>query len=336
VNDTVVRIHSYDSKEQLIGRSSLELIAQRDHAGATKNLIKTSEEGSSGVLEYTLLRKDGSEFPGELSAALMRNQSGEPTGFVAITKDITERKQMQAQLLTNDRLAAIGELISGVAHELNNPLTGVIGFSDLLADRKDLPKDIMDDIKIINSEAQRTANIVKNLLTFARKQPKEKQLTDINRAIEAVITLLAYEQKVNNIEVNTRFASDLPEIMANTFDLQQVFLNIVVNAEHAMIEAHEKGTITITTVRDGDIIRVSLADDGPGISEENLGHVFDPFFTTKEMGKGTGLGLSICYGTITDHGGRIYAESKPGQGATFIIELPVVTTDTEGTKNENS
>ena len=236
---------------------------------------------------------------------------------------VAERKRMQEQLMTKDRLASVGELIAGVAHELNNPLTGVIGFSDLLVDRKDLPDEVKEDLAIINREARRTANIVKNLLTFARKHPEEKQPTDINRAIAAVLELRTYEQKVNNIQVNTQFTSNLPEIMANSFDLQQVFLNIIVNAEHAMLEAHRGGIITITTEQDGDIVRASFADDGPGIFKENLGHLFDPFFTTKEVGKGTGLGLSISYGIITEHGGRIYAESEPGKGATFIVELPV-------------
>jgi len=272
----------------------------------------------------------------EVATSPIFNETGEVVASVHVARDITERKKMQEQLLTNDRLASIGELVSGVAHELNNPLTGVIGFSELLAGRKDLPDDAKEDIKVINREAQRTANIVKNLLTFARKHPKEKQATAINKAIEAVLELRTYEQKVSNIQVNTQFASDLPEIIANAFDLQQVFLNIIVNAEHAMLEAHGKGTITIITERDGDIIRASLVDDGPGISKENLGHVFDPFFTTREVGKGTGLGLSICYGIITEHGGKIYAKSELGKGATFIIELPVATTDNEGITNENA
>ncbi len=138
-----------------------------------------------------------------------------------------------------------------------------------------------------------------------------------------ILALRAYEQKVNNIQVNTHLASDLPEIIADTFQLQQVSLNIIINAEHFMIEAHRRGTLTITTERVGDIIRASFADDGPGIAEENLGHLFDPFFTTKEVGKGTGLGLSICHGIVTGHGGRIYAESELGKGATFIVELPI-------------
>jgi len=138
-----------------------------------------------------------------------------------------------------------------------------------------------------------------------------------------VLELRAYEQKVSNIEVNTQFTPDLPEITADGFQLQQVFLNIVINAEHFMTEAHRGGTLTITTERVGDIIRASFADDGPGIAEENLGHLFDPFFTTKWVGKGTGLGLSICHGIMTEHGGRIYAESALGKGATFVIELPI-------------
>ena len=141
---------------------------------------------------------------------------------------------------------------------------------------------------------------------------------------------------MNNIQVNTKFAADLPEIMANVFDLQQSFLNIIINAEHFMIEAHGKGNLAITTERVGDVIRASFADDGPGIAKESLGHLFDPFFTTKEVGKGTGLGLSICHGIITAHDGKIYAESGPGKGATFVVELPLTTSDKGGTKNENS
>ena len=265
----------------------------------------------------------------EITASPIFDEKGEVVGTVHITEDITGRKKMEEQLIVTDRLASIGELSSGIAHELNNPLTGVIGFSQLLLE-KDVPDDVREDLEIIHSEAQRTAKVVKNLLTFARKHDTEKGLVNINSNIEKVLELRAYEQKVSNIQVNTRFAPDLPEIMADYFQLQQVFLNIIINAEHFMIEANNRGTLTITTERTGDIIRASLADDGPGIPKENLGHLFDPFFTTKEVGKGTGLGLSICHGIITEHGGRIYAESELGKGATFIVELPI-TTDKKGT-----
>jgi len=259
----------------------------------------------------------------ETTTSPIFNEKGEVVASVHVARDITQHKKMEEQLIITDRLASVGELASGIAHELNNPLTSVIGFSQLLLE-KDVPDDVKEGVKIIYSEAQRTAQVVKNLLTFARKHDTEKGPVDINSIMEKVLELRAYEQKVSNIQVNTRFAPDLPEIMADYFQLQQVFLNIIINAEHFMIEAHGKGILTITTERVRYIMRASLADDGPGISKENLGHLFDPFFTTKEVGKGTGLGLSICHGIITEHGGRIYAESKLGKGATFVVELPII------------
>ena len=177
--------------------------------------------------------------------------------------------------------------------------------------------------KLSIREAKRTANVVKGLLTFARKQGTEKALVDINSIIQGVLQLRSYEQRVSNIEVNARFAPDLPQVMGNGAQLQQVFINIIVNAEQAMLEAHGRGKLTITTERVGDIVRASITDDGPGISPENMRKLFTPFFTTKEVGKGTGLGLSICHGIVTEHGGKIYAESELGKGATFIVELPI-------------
>ncbi len=248
--------------------------------------------------------------------------SGKPY-IVYSLRDITERKKMEEQLIVTDRLASVGELSAGIAHEMNNPLTGVIGFSDLLLEREDLPEDVREDLKVINREANRTAEVVKNLLTFARKHDTEKKPADINQIIRNVLELRTYEQKVHNINVNASLASDLPEIKVDAFKLQQVFINLVINAEYFMIEAHGKGELDIVTERVGDNIRITFADDGPGITRNILGHIFDPFFTTKEVGKGTGLGLSICHGIIAEHGGEIHAESEPGKGAAFIIEIPV-------------
>jgi signal transduction histidine kinase len=180
-----------------------------------------------------------------------------------------------------------------------------------------------EDLDIISKEAERAAGIVKNLLTFARKHEPVKQFSHVNSIIEDVIKLRTYEQKVSNIALRKRLARNLPEIMVDYFQIQQVFLNIIVNAETAMLEAHNKGTLTISTRKSDSIIRISFTDDGPGIAKENLNRIFNPFFTTKEVGKGTGLGLSICHGIITAHGGNIYAKSKPGSGATFVVELPV-------------
>jgi PAS domain S-box-containing protein len=265
----------------------------------------------------------------EVTTSPIFNNEGHVATAVHVARDITERKQMEARLMVTDRLASVGELASGIAHELNNPLTSVIGFSQLLLEQ-DMPEGIKEDIETVHREAQRAAEVVKNLLTFARKHPLTKQPVNINEVIENTLKLRAYEQKVNNIRVNTRLAPDLPEVMADNFQLQQVFLNIIINAEHFMIEAHNRGTLTITTKRSGDMVTTSFADDGPGIPQENLGHLFDPFFTTKEVGQGTGLGLSICHGIISGHGGRIYAKSEPGKGATFVVELPIAGNDKKG------
>jgi PAS domain S-box-containing protein len=250
------------------------------------------------------------------------NDKGEVTGSVHIVRDVSEWKRMEEQLVMTDRLASIGELASGIAHELNNPLTSVIGFSQLLMEGN-VPDHIKEDLGTVYSEARRAAAIVKNLLTFARKHAPVKQLSQVNTIIEDVLRLRAYEQRVNNIEVEKRLAADLPEIMVDYFQMQQVFLNIIVNAEFAMLEAHGKGKLVITTETVDGVIKVAFADDGPGISKENMKRIFAPFFTTKEVGKGTGLGLSICHGIVSGHSGRIYAESELGQGATFVVELPL-------------
>lgn len=322
LNEAVVRMHGYSSKEEMIGRNALELIAKRDHTRAMENATRILDDGSVRNIEYTFITKNDREFPAELSAAVLRDSTGNPAGLIAITKDISERKKMEEHLILTDRLASVGELASGIAHELNNPLTGVIGLSQLLA-QKDVSEDIKKDLNLVYSEAQRAATVVKNLLIFARKHPPAKQPLNVNEVIGKVLEIRAYVERVSNIEVVVHLASDLPQIMGDYFQLQQVFLNIVINAEYFMIEAHGKGTLTITTRKVVGGVQVSFADDGPGIHKNNLDHIFDPFFTTKEIGKGTGLGLSICHGIVTAHGGRIYAESRLGKGATFIIELPL-------------
>ena len=318
-------------KHRLIGAqftSSISPDSQDAFYFHYKEVLKTSSKGNC---ELKMLKADGTTFHAQLISMTVPERDGNIDQCRTAVIDITELKNMQAQLMAQDRLASIGQLVSGVAHELNNPLTGVIGFSELLL-KRELPDDIKKDLKIINDEAQRTARIVKNLLTFARKQPQEKQPMDINESIQTVLELRAHEQKVSNIKVNTRLAPDLPQIMGNSSQLQQVFFNIVINAEFFMSEAHERGIMTIITERIGDSVRASLADDGPGISKESMSRLFSPFFTTKEVGQGTGLGLSICHGIITEHGGRIYAESELGKGATFIIELPI----RQGEKDEGA
>jgi PAS domain S-box-containing protein len=313
------------SMEELIGKKmSYKVFTDEEYIERIFQIY--NEVYRTGVpnkgFQWKIIRKDGSARFIDSSVSPLRNDKGEIIGFRGVGRDITERKQMEEQLIITDRLASVGELASGIAHELNNPLTGIIGLSQLLVE-KDIPEDSKEDLQLVYSEAQRAANVVKGLLTFARKHPPERQLININDVINKVLELRAYEQKVSNIKTITNLAPDLSEIWADFFQLQQVFLNIVTNAEYFMLKAHNRGTLTITTEMVGGIVRISFADDGPGISQKDLGHVFDPFFTTKEVGQGTGLGLSISHGIVTAHCGRIYAETEQGKGATFVVELPV-------------
>ncbi len=256
------------------------------------------------------------------TASPIFDETGEIISIVHITRDITDQKQQNERLLMTDRLASLGELASGAAHELNNPLTSIIGFSQLLME-KEVADDIREELKLINNEARRAVIVTNNFLSFARKHSSEKQLNQVNSIIEDVLELRAHEHKVNHIAVERHLDPNLPEIMVDYFQMQQVFMNAIINAEYFMVKTHNKGTLTITTEKENSTVRISFADDGPGITDENLGRIFDPFFTTKEAGSGTGLGLSICHGIVNDHGGQIYATSQLGKGTTIVIELPI-------------
>jgi PAS domain S-box-containing protein len=319
------------STERLLGYTEQEALATRlpdvltpeSYEKQRNELIKDIREGKTdNILELEIIHKDGHIIPVEIHSSLVRGEKGEPIEIVGVARDITERKKMEEQLIMQDRLASIGQLTSGVAHEISNPLTSIVGFSSLLL-RRELPEDVKQDVESISGEAQRIAYIVKNLLTFARKQPQEKQPMNVNECIEKVLELRNYQQKVNNIQVNTSFDPVLPQIMGNNSQLLQVFFNVVINAEYFMLQAHKKGSLAVRTEKVGNTVRASFSDDGPGIPREDLRHLFSPFFTTKEAGKGTGLSLSISLGIITEHGGRIWAESESGKGTTFIIELPI-------------
>ena len=321
-NSSAIQMYGYDTKKDLIGQKGTALITDRDHTSSINDIKKVLQGEIQGIIRSTFVKKDGNEFPVMLSTAVMRDTSDQPSGVVSIVTDITEQQKRRQQLMLTDRLASIGQLVAGVTHELNNPLTGVIGISELLL-RKDIPDDIREDLEIINKEAKRAANIVKGLLTFVRNKGTEKALTDINSIIQEVLQLRSYEQKVCNIEIEARYATDLPRVIVSGTQMQQVFMNLIINAEQSILEANGKGKITINTEETGCMIRVSIHDDGPGINRENMKRLFTPFFTTKDIGKGTGLGLSICHGIITEHDGRIYTSSEPDKGATFIVELPV-------------
>ncbi|HTY61129.1 MAG TPA: ATP-binding protein [Acidobacteriota bacterium] len=262
----------------------------------------------------------------QISVSPWYDKNNRMVGSIHVAKDISNERQLQQQLIQSEKLSAIGELISGIAHELNNPLTGVMGYSQLLQLRKDLDDRAKDNLLKINNLALRCQKIVQNLLSFARKQKPERTLSDINDILEKTVELRSYELQVNNIELTRELDRHLPKTIADAHQLQQVFLNVLTNAEQAMLEAHGKGHLTIRTSLNTANARivVEVIDDGPGIPENYLTRIFDPFFTTKEVGKGTGLGLSLSYGMIKEHGGNIYARSKLGEGATFVIELPII------------
>ena len=230
--------------------------------------------------------------------------------------------QAQQQVLQSMKLSALGQLIAGVAHELNNPLTTVLGYSQLLMGKIHDSKMRRELINIFEG-ARLAAKIVQNLLSFARPEPAEKRLSNLNDILSRVLEMAAYEMRASHIEVDTYFAPNLPPIMVDANQLQQVFLNLITNARHAMLEQDQSRRLTLRSFTHGDCIRIECSDTGPGIAPEHIGHIFDPFFTTKDEGTGTGLGLSVSYGIVKAHNGHISVESQTGTGTKFVIELPL-------------
>jgi len=267
----------------------------------------------------------GTDFVFEISAYPSKG------GISVFVKNITERKQaeerekkLQQELNLSSRLAAIGELAAGVAHEINNPLTGIMGFSQRLL-RKSADEKTKQYSERIHEEACRAAKVVENLRAFARRSEPKKEWLDVNDVLQKVTEMRIYELNTSNIEVISHLAFGLPWIMADYHQIQQVFLNILINSEQAISETYRGGKLVIRTQEHEGYIRITFTDNGPGIVKENLDKLFDPFFTTRGEKGGTGLGLGICHSIVTDHGGRIYARSKRSKGATFVIELPMTT-----------
>ena len=240
---------------------------------------------------------------------------------VKLRDSMQQLQAAQEQLIQAEKLSALGELISGVAHELNNPLTGVMGYSQLLMNSNRAP-DIRKDLERINKEAVRCQRIVQNLLAFARRHHPERKMIDVNEVLHSTLDLRSYQLKVDNIEVTLDLASSMAPVLADSYQMQQVFINIINNAHQALVETGRGGTLIIRSRQVGDLVRLEFIDNGPGIPDDKIGRIFDPFFTTKEIGRGTGLGLSLSYGIVKEHDGQIYARSEPGKGATFVVDLP--------------
>ena len=243
-------------------------------------------------------------------------------GLSVYFADAGERRRGEERLRQSEKLTTLGSLISGVAHELNNPLTVITGFAHLLAGAPDLPERIKRRLGQINAQAERAAKIVKNLLTFARQHPPEQRQVRLGELVDQALDLLAYPFRVNTIQVRKDFPAEAVEIAADPDQLLQVVLNLLQNAMHAMAERERERVVTVRVAPADGKVRLEVEDTGPGIPAAILDRIFDPFFTTKPPGQGTGLGLSICYGIVKAHGGEIAAENVPGGGARFVVELP--------------
>ncbi len=281
--------------------------------------------------ELQLRRKDEETVILEISARLVSDGNRGNESIHCIARDMTERRHLEEQLIHSEKLSAIGQLVAGVAHELNNPLTSISGYTQLMMRDKGLPEAVLSDLKHINIQAERAARIVQNLLVFAREHKPQRLQVDLNEVVRSTLSLRAYQLRVDNIKVVSELDLNLPQTVADPFQLQQVVLNLINNAHQAMAEQGESGTLTLRTVIVPDKnpaapvkLVIAVGDTGVGIPARDLSRIFDPFYTTKPVGQGTGLGLSICYGIIQEHSGRIWAESEVGVGTTVLVELPLL------------
>jgi PAS domain S-box-containing protein len=292
---------------------------------------RLSTDGSVNDYLMRLRRADGNPVWVELTARADAPAADQSLRVEALVRDVSERKKLDDetrdiyhQLLQAEKMAALGQTVSGVAHELNNPLATILSWAERLSERN-LEEAVRHGLETILSEAERAARIVRNLLTFARKRQTTRAMVDVNQVVRETLALRAYEQHLTNITVIDALAAGLPQVFADGHQLQQVLLNLMINAEQAMLSAHGRGVLVVRTWHDPDqeTVVLEINDDGPGIPDSLQPKIFDPFFTTKEVGKGTGLGLTVAYAIVQEHGGRIRLESQPNGGASFYVEMPV-------------
>ncbi len=307
---------------ELVG-NRLDGIVASTHRRTLQNAFENTLQGhQTNNLELPLVRDR--ELLGTFSANLspMRDENGNVHSIVVVMTDITDMAMLQAKLVHAEKMSAVGQMVSGVAHEVNNPLAAIVGFSDLLLENPQLPESVHEDLKVIMQEAQRTREIIQNLLSFARQNPVQRQTVDINSVLRRTLMLRTYDFENRGIELTESFDDSLPHVEGDAHQLQQVFLNLLNNAYDAICESGRRGALTLRTLRVNGSVEISFRDNGLGIT--NIDRIFDPFFTTKEVGKGTGLGLSICYGIMREHGGEINCFNNPdGPGATFLLRLPI-------------
>ena len=307
-------------REELVGQWFAPMIPDDELPKGLAHFQKALA-GETGLFETSFYRKDGDVRTIQVTYSTPRLDEE----VLCVIRDVTDQKMLQEQLIQSEKMSAIGQLVSGVAHELNNPLAGISAFAQLLLSEKRFPPDQRTAAEMIYAEARRASRIVQNLLTFARQHKPERSPTSVNQVLDDTLELRGYELRVRGIDVQRDYDDQAPETMADAHQLQQVFLNLITNAEQAMERAErDQQRLTVRTRRAGALIRIEVEDTGPGIPPNLLERIFNPFFTTKPTGSGTGLGLSISLGIVREHEGRIWAENAPQGGARFVIELPIV------------
>lgn len=318
------RLLELRTMEALMDSLSYQMLRPAETAARWRENVLRGDEASWD--EFELVRPSRKIV--ERFARPLFEANGTRLGWLEVYRDITGQRLIQSKLLQTEKMAALGQLVSGIAHELNNPLTSIQGYAQLLVSRR-AAADRAGDALRISQEAERAARIVKNLLLFARETKPERRAVQLNEVIERTVSLRAYQLKLQNIEMELLLDPGLPQTLADAAQLQQVVLNLIVNAEQAIAGARAEedrdGHILIRTRRlAGGRLAMEVADSGPGIPQEVVARIFDPFFTTKAPGVGTGLGLSIVYGIVQEHGGEVSVDSPSRGGARLIVELPAL------------
>jgi PAS domain S-box-containing protein len=328
VNPVGCRMLGYDNAAETPKGENFGYFFERP---ADWELLKASVLRQGFVLntEVVLRPRSGAGLHALISAGLDSEPSNEGVSIHLQVRDIQERHQMQEQMAQTDRLASIGQLSSGVAHEINNPLGVILGYTQLMLRGERQDSERHRDLKTIEKHVRHCKSIVEDLLNFARRSEPKKEKVDIHKTIEEVLGFIGQNYRSGRIDLRTEFDRRIPPMVVDEKKIKQVLINLLMNARHAV---GEKGTITVATAWRASEGRMELrvADNGYGIEEKHLKHIFDPFFTTKPTGEGTGLGLSVSYGIVKKHGGEILVESRPGEGSTFTVVLPVLETNSGG------